>query len=340
MKRLLALLMMGTVAAGIPAAWSEPAIPAAQTQPTLQFGQPAPEIDATSPDGKARTLADFRGQPVVVQFGSLTDPIFRMRAPAVEQVAKDFGERVSFLIIYQKEAHPADGSDALEINAADGLALAAPTSLEERSKLANLAVEKLKITHQTMLVDAWNNTSSHRYGGLANMTFVLDAKGNLSAAYPFMDTKKVKGALTDLLAGKPVAEANKGPVRTTPPALTDINPPGVGQPGPVGAMVVLEALNLPDNKRSAILPALAQYTADLRTFREKSGVAPAPKATTAPAATAVTPAVDLTEITAHCRASADKLRTALKDNLPQADYDEVMGLLTKGPAGRFFVEKN
>ncbi len=79
--------------------------------------------------------------------------------------------------------------------------------------MAQQASTRLNIAQQTILVDAWNDTSAHRYGGLGNMTFLIDAKGKLAAAYPWMDVPKLEGALNDILDGKPVEEAHRGPVR-------------------------------------------------------------------------------------------------------------------------------
>ena len=54
----------------------------------------------------------MRGKPVVLEFGSITDPWFRARMPAVEKLAAKYGEKVAFVIVYQHESHPADTAEA------------------------------------------------------------------------------------------------------------------------------------------------------------------------------------------------------------------------------------
>ena len=65
----------------------------------LPLGQSAPEIVASTIDGKAVTLASLRGKPVVLEFGSITDPWFRARVPAVEKLAQKYGDKVEFVVI-------------------------------------------------------------------------------------------------------------------------------------------------------------------------------------------------------------------------------------------------
>ena len=66
-------------------------------------------------------------------------------------------------------------------------------------------VERLKVKNQTVVVDAWNNTSSLRYGSYPNMTFIIDEKGKLQAGYSVDGYRQGPGsALETLIAGKPL----------------------------------------------------------------------------------------------------------------------------------------
>ncbi len=168
----------------------------------LPLGVMAPEILATSMDGKLVTLESLRGKPVVMEFGSITEPLFRLRVAAVEKLAASYGDKVTFLLVYGQEAHAADTADAIEENGQEGFDIANPTSQGERLKVAQQAIDRLKIVNEKVVVDAWNNTSALRYGNYPNMTFVIDAAGKLQAGYPWMDPKKVQGALDSLLAGE------------------------------------------------------------------------------------------------------------------------------------------
>ena len=198
-----------------------------QTTAKLALDQAAPEITATTLDDKPVTLAGLReahaGRILIVQFASITDPIFRAHAAAVEKLAAKENEKAAFVIVYQKEAHAADTSAALELNDADGFNIAEPATLAEREKLAGQMVERLKIKNETVVVDAWNNASSQRYGSYPNMTFIIDAKGNLRAGYPFMDVAKVERAIDILSAGenRVLPPELMGPVQKGGPAPFD-----------------------------------------------------------------------------------------------------------------------
>ena len=48
-------------------------------------------------------------RPLVVNFGSITCPVFMKRLEEFSQIAKQFGDIADFLLVYIEEAHPSDG---------------------------------------------------------------------------------------------------------------------------------------------------------------------------------------------------------------------------------------
>ncbi len=300
---------------------------------TLAIGQKAPPLDAITLDNKPATLADFARKPLVLQFGSITEPVFRLRAPAVEKLAADYADKAAFFILYQRESHPADG-EALEINQTEGYNIAQPVRLDERIKLAKMAVERLKLQKQTILIDAWSDLSSQRYGGHPNMTFLIDADGNLAAGYPWMDTKKISGALDALLANKPIPEEFQGPKRpSTIPALTTAEGTMEMSSGPTaagpGLATVLDRLTLSEKQRAAIYPPLTQLLADLRDLRELRN---ADGKTDGKAAGV--DAAELQKKLEALRTQADKVRVAFKENLDDKDAQAVLEALDRAPGAR------
>ena len=250
---------------------------AGKPQAKLLLDAPAPEIDATTLDGKLRALSALHGDDpahprlIVLQFGSLTEPIFRAHVPAVEALAAKFADTVSFVILYQEEAHAADSENGIPINRDQGFAIMQPTSLAERQKLAQQAVDRLQISNQTMLVDVWNNTTSRRYGSYPNMTFIIDGKGNLVAGYPWMDTVKVQSALGLLVDGKPLPPDLKGSVKLSASAPLDFAGAAMdmtGGRGPATIAASLDKISLNDQQRQVLYPALAQFLANLQAFRQ------------------------------------------------------------------------
>ncbi len=173
--------------------------PAGKPQARLMLGEKAPEIAATTPDGKPVGLPLLAGDAdhpkmIVLQFGSITEPVFRSHAGAVEKLAAKYADKAAFVIVYQQESHAADSEDAIQLNADQNFGIAQPLNLAERQQLAKQMIDRLSIKNQTVVVDAWNNTSSLRYGSYPNMTFVIDSKGILQAGFPWMDTSSADRA--------------------------------------------------------------------------------------------------------------------------------------------------
>ena len=324
----------------------------------LPLGKPAPEIQATDLDGKRVTLESFHGKPVVLEFGSLTEPWFRDRVPAVAKLAAKYGDKVAFVIIYQHEAHAADSPEAIEENAAE-FNLAKPTSQAERVKAAAQAKERLHIENETLLVDGWSNTTSDRYGNYPNMAFVIDATGNLQAGYPWMDPKKVQGAVDALLAGKEVPAEFRGPVHSQAAAgahdYGDVAMDMTGYAQGAKLVTVLDKIQMTDEQKKAVMPPLLQFMADARNFRElrsgnpKGNVAGAggaagtkgaagAAAATQPEGTKTVTADDLQVTLQKLRDSATKLKQAVNENLPAKDAQALMDAVEQGPGKRLFAD--
>jgi hypothetical protein len=309
------------------------------------LGQPAPEILATTVDGKSVTLASLRGKPVVLEFGSITEPWFRARVPAVEKLAAKYKDQATFVVIYQRESHAADTAEAIEENETDGYAIAKPASEDERYKLAQQAVDRLHIQNETLLVDDWSNTTSLRYGGYPNMAFVIDADGKLQAGYPWMDPGKVQRALDALLAGKPVPDDARGPVHPVSSGTTDFADAAMDMTGYAqGAKLatILDKIQMTDDQKRAVLPPLLQFLADLREFRESRGGGPPAKAdanaATKPASDKPVSADDLQASIQKLRDGAQKLKDACTANLSEKDAKLIIDALDQGPAHRLFAD--
>jgi thiol-disulfide isomerase/thioredoxin len=50
----------------------------------------------------------FRDKPVLLIFGSMTCPMTASAAPSVQQLYDEFGDRVDFIMLYVREAHPGE----------------------------------------------------------------------------------------------------------------------------------------------------------------------------------------------------------------------------------------
>jgi hypothetical protein len=341
MRVMMSVAVLVVASAG--ALWAEGGASAIVPHVRLPMGEVAPEILATTTEGVPVTLASLRGKPVVLQFGSITEPLFRVRVGASEKLAVKYADQVHFLVIYTRESHAADGVNAIDENEVEGFDIAEPANLKERMKLAQQAMERLGIKKQQVVVDAWSNTTALRYGNYPNMTFILDAQGKLQAGYPWMDPKKAQGALDALLANKPVPEEDRGSVHRAGTAAPDFGSVAMEMTGygPGAKLaVVIDHLKLTDQEKAGLMPALSQYLVDARDYREtRSGVVLKPGvggggATTAPAkpATAEELDADLQKL----RQSAQNLKQACQASLPPDQAKEILDALSQGPARRLF----
>lgn len=295
--------------------------PATQRAPWPQAGTPAPAISVVDcSTGLPTQWRDFSGAPVVLQFGSLSDPIFRKRQPMMEKLADFYAGRVKFVIVYQREAHPAD--EALDANTADNIAIPAPQSLEDRLESARKAIVTLNLKNQRVVVDDWTNATSRRYGGYPNSAFLIDAKGTVAASYPWTDPNKLRRAMDEILAGKPISATNQGPVRISDMPIANIDDMGAEQRG-LGAVVrILDRTDLTEVQRNKILPALAKFAASARNLREKRNES------------------DEATLIRRAKESAAQLKDVLKETLPAETYSEVLAALNTGPIGRLFGNSN
>ena len=70
-----------------------------------EMGSKAPDSTVTGLDGKPRQLLEFSGPFLVLEFGSITCPLFQSRRKTMAHLAKEFPE-VASVVVYVREAHP------------------------------------------------------------------------------------------------------------------------------------------------------------------------------------------------------------------------------------------
>ncbi|HVX86164.1 MAG TPA: deiodinase-like protein [Phycisphaerae bacterium] len=336
-----ALVLAGLLAAA-PLVFAD--APVAAHHPAL--GTVAPEIAAVTLDNKPIHLNDLRGKPVVLEFGSATEPLFRARAKAVEALAKKYEGRVAFIILYAKESHAADSPRAIDLNTDQGFSFAAPTSLTERIALAKQTAGRLHINPAEIAVDQFNDFTSNAYGGYPNMTFIIDAKGVLQAGYAWMDPTRVGQVLDELLVGRPVPPELRGRTKPGGPdtAGEDVMEMSIDMTGrgPQAVGTVLDHLSLTDSQKAVLYPAIAKFYTDLRDIRQLQAGVQNPQANGgAPAQASLPPAVTAEQLQGALeaiRTSARNLDTVCKQTLSDPDYHRLMDPLKQGPQMRRFFE--
>jgi hypothetical protein len=136
-------------------------------------GQPAPNFKLRTLGGKETVeLAKVLGKkPVVLVFGNYTCSPFCASYPGVEPIHERFKEDAIFLMVYVREAHPADGWSM-------GVDIKQPRTIEERVGVAERFYKQVRPSIP-VLVDELNDPVGHAYSGMPSRLYVIDAKGTV-----------------------------------------------------------------------------------------------------------------------------------------------------------------
>ena len=96
----------------------------------------------------------------------------------LEELYDRHGAEVAFFIVYVREAHPEDGW-VLADNRRDGIAVADPTSLEERADAAEACVLRLR-TRIPVLLDDVDDAVALAYGGWPDRLYLIGRDGRVA----------------------------------------------------------------------------------------------------------------------------------------------------------------
>jgi hypothetical protein len=76
---------------------------------SAQPGDAFPSFEITTTTNERLVNDDvFDGRPVMFIFGSMTCPMTASSAPSVQDLYDEFGDRVNFIMLYVREAHPGE----------------------------------------------------------------------------------------------------------------------------------------------------------------------------------------------------------------------------------------
>ena len=145
-----------------------------------KVGAPAPDFTLRPPDGGAPvTLSKLVGpKPVVLVLGNFTCGPFRALYPDVEAVHRRHRDRATFLMVYVREAHPADGW-AMASNEKAGVSARQPTTLAERARVCDRFRAMLKPA-MPVVVDDVSDPVGTAYSGMPARLYVIDRAGRVA----------------------------------------------------------------------------------------------------------------------------------------------------------------
>ena len=96
----------------------------------------------------------------------------------LEDLYERYGDRVEFLIVYIREAHPEDGW-ILEVNRDEGIALTDPATLDERAAAAEACAVQLQTRIPTLLDDV-DDAVARAYGGWPDRLYLVGRDGRIA----------------------------------------------------------------------------------------------------------------------------------------------------------------
>jgi hypothetical protein len=88
-----------------------------------------------------------------------------------------YGDKVEFLGVYVREAHPIDGW-RMSSNDKAGISVNQPRDLDEKTAVADKCCSTLQMTIP-LLVDELNDKVGHTYSGMPDRLYLLDTEGRV-----------------------------------------------------------------------------------------------------------------------------------------------------------------
>jgi peroxiredoxin len=165
----------------------------ARTDATL-LGQMAPDFEHETTTGETLRLRELRGAPVLLHFVSYTCPVTRGGVRAMEELHRRYGDRVRFVNVLVRQAHPGECRGAYRSYG---------DKLEDAREYGGIA--------WPVAVDDLHGTVQRAYGGLAAAVFLIDAEGRVAFYGIWGQAPALRAAIDDLLArGGAGAPAGRG----------------------------------------------------------------------------------------------------------------------------------
>jgi len=154
-------------------------------------GDKVQAFDLPTTDGGRVRSVDLKanGQPVLLVFGSLTCPITESGADGLKQLHAMYGEKVRFVMIKVREAHP-------------GETIGQPQTFEDKLSQA-LSLKKHHHLPFEVAIDDMNGTFHSSLDSRPNSAYVIDPSGTiLYRAQWANETQAIGEALKAIVAGK------------------------------------------------------------------------------------------------------------------------------------------
>lgn len=153
----------------------------------VDAGDPAPDGTLYTVDGlDVRLSALWSETPAVIEFGSITCPIFCERVDAMDRLAARYADEVAFRVVYTREAHPGSRYGPHE-------------NVVEKGENAVAAMEAEGI-QRPVLVDDVDGEVHRAFDGLPNSVYVVGTDGVVAYRADWVDPDDLARHIDILLA--------------------------------------------------------------------------------------------------------------------------------------------
>ena len=158
-------------------------------------GGPALDQTIYDLDGNEMQLSTlWQGRPVVIEFGSVSCPVFDSRISPMEQLAKEYQGRADFYVLYTREAHPGQNYPAHQ-------------SLTEKIGFAR-DLKRIEGIERTMLVDDVTGAMHRAYGAWPDSAYIIGRDGIIAFLARWNEPDKLRERLDILLEDDGYAAAS------------------------------------------------------------------------------------------------------------------------------------
>lgn len=151
-------------------------------------GDRVPSFDLPTLDGDRFRSDDLGERPVLMVFGSQTCPVTQSSLPGLRRLHRDFGDRIRFVLVNTREAHPGD-------------VVVQPATDDEKRQHARDLRDQHDVRHE-VAVDDLDGTLHRRMSPKPNSAYLLTPDGVITARVHWAnDEQTLRAVLTDAVTG-------------------------------------------------------------------------------------------------------------------------------------------
>lgn len=154
-------------------------------QPGIRAGDGVPSATLETLDGEVIKVEDcWTDAPAVIEFGSITCPIFQANVDPMNELAASYSSSVNFYLVYVREAHP-------------GPRCGPHKSMDDKRSLALEIAPDL--ANRTILIDDLEGSVHTAFDAMPNSAHLVGTDGVVAYRSDWLHTDDLEAAFEELL---------------------------------------------------------------------------------------------------------------------------------------------